>query len=309
MSSSKIILIAGPTASGKSALAMELARKTGGTIINADAMQIYKGLPVLSAQPDAKAQKEIPRELYGVFDPAEPSSAGKWLKLATATIDKTIATGRTPILVGGNGLYFKAQLGGLAHIPPIPAAVRDTTQKLYRELGEEKFRGALAKIDPDSAKRIARNDRQRLIRAYEVAAHTGKSLSHWHKQPSPASHTLGTLSRNAGEGGDPTRSVGEGEGLVIEPHLLMPIREELYMACDKRFEKMIENGAVEEAKKFLQRKLDPELPSMKTLGLREIAAYLRGEIKRDEAITKAQQATRNYAKRQMTWFRNQWKTI
>jgi tRNA dimethylallyltransferase len=163
--------------------------------------------------------------------------------------------------------------------------VRDETQKLYGELGEENFRRELAKLDEVSAARIARNDRQRLIRAYEVARHTGTPLSAWQK-------------KNPGDAGE-----------AIERHLLMPPREELYAACDARFANMVRGGALEEARAFLARGLDPELPAMKTLGLRELGAHLRGETSLDEAIAKAQQATRHYAKRQMTWFRNQWKEM
>jgi len=287
MSQSKIILVAGPTASGKSALAMELARTGQGTIINTDAMQVYEGLPILSAQPDAKNRKAVPHELYGTLDPAERSSAGRWAEMAAAAIEKTVAQKRVPILAGGTGLYFRALMGGLAPIPAIPENVREKAEALYKEIGEEKFRAKLAKLDPDSAKKLARNDRQRLIRAYEVALHTGKPLGHWHQKSAP----------------------GFLDGYKIEAHLLMPEREKLYAACDRRFDKMLEAGAIEEVKSFLKRKLDPDLPAMKTLGLREIAAYLKGEMKLDEAIVKAQQATRNYAKRQMTWFRNQWKFL
>lgn len=280
----KIILIAGPTASGKSALALDMARKTGGTIINADAMQIYAGLPVLTAQPTAAEQKEIPHELYGVLDPSEHSSVAKWLLLAKQAINKTLEAGRTPILVGGTGLYFKALLGGLSDIPEIPGEVRAQTEKLYDELGEEKFRGELAKLDPKTAERLAKNDRQRSIRAYEVAMHTGEPISQWQKKSTP----------------------GFLDNFSIEPHLILPEREALYTACDHRFTQMMERGAIEEVKQLLARKLDPALPAMKTLGVREIAAYLKGEMKLEEAVTKAQQMTRNYAKRQMTWFRHQW---
>jgi tRNA dimethylallyltransferase len=282
MSQLKIILVAGPTAAGKSALALDLARKNNGTIINTDAMQIYAGLPILTAQPLATEQKEIPHELYGVLDPAEASSAGRWLALATAAIEKTTAIGRTPILVGGTGLYFRALLGGLAEIPPVPDEVRQKVEKLYDEWGEERFRAELAKLDRDSAAKHARNDRQRLIRSYEVAKHTGKSIGYWQKQGS-----------------------GRTKNFAPDIHLLLPPREGLYAACDRRFLKMMEQTAVEEVKTFLARKLDPTLPAMKTIGVREIGAYLNGEWTLDEAIAKSQQATRNYAKRQMTWFRNQ----
>ena len=283
MSQQSIILIGGPTASGKSDLAMRLAQTRNGSIINADAMQIYAGLPILTAQPAPKDRAEIPHMLYETTDAAEASSAGKWLVQAKAAIEETIKAGRKPILVGGTGLYFDALMGGLADIPPIPDDARAKAAQLYITLGEENFRAELAKRDPDSATRIARNDKQRLIRAYEVALHTGKTLGEWHKA-----------------------SQGTEQNFAAEYHLLLPPREELYAACDKRFLNMIERGAIEEVKNFLKRGLSPTLPSMKILGVRELANYLRGEKTLEESIAKAQQMTRNYAKRQVTWFRNKW---
>ncbi|MFY9287067.1 MAG: tRNA (adenosine(37)-N6)-dimethylallyltransferase MiaA [Alphaproteobacteria bacterium] len=285
MTQQKIILIAGPTASGKSALALKLAHENKGTIINADAMQIYSGLPVLSAQPSAEQLKTVPHELYGILDPSQRSSAGTWMQLAKTAITKTLTQNRTPLLTGGTGLYFKSLMGGLADIPEIPKEVRHKVQEMYDTLGEEKFRKELSKLDPESAARLAKNDRQRSIRSYEVALHTGKPIGYWQKKTKP----------------------GFLDDFKIERHLLLPPRDELYAACDKRFDLMIKMGAVAEAKHFLARRLDPTLPAMKTLGLREIGAHLKGEINLKEAVIKAQQATRNYAKRQMTWFRNQWK--
>ena len=282
MHGKKLILVAGPTASGKSATALALARKNNGTVINADAMQVYEGLPILSAQPKKTEQAAVPHLLYGILDPGTPSSAGKWLALAHEAIADTLAAGRTPILTGGTGLYFRALLGGLAEIPPIPDETREKTKKMYETEGEENFRRALAELDPGSAEKLARNDRQRLIRAYEVAAHTGKTLKEWHG-----------LSPNA---------LPE---TAIETHMLLPARDDLYAACDKRFLTMLDHGALAEAENFLKRGLDPALPAMKTIGLRELGAYLKKETTLDEAIAKARQATRNYAKRQMTWFRNQ----
>jgi tRNA dimethylallyltransferase len=284
MAKQKIILVAGPTASGKSARAMELARQIGGTIINADAMQVYAGLPILSAQPGRSDLDSIPHKLYGTMDPAEASSVGRWLELAGKAIDETVAEGRIPILTGGTGLYFQAWLGGLADIPDIPASVREDAEKLYAEIGEEDFRKKLANLDVGSAGKLAKNDRQRLIRAYEVAIHTGRPISEWQKETKSNVH----------------------ETFMIKAYCLLPEREALYADCDARFENMIRLGAIEEAKEFLKRGLDPELPAMKTLGLREITSYLGGEIKLEDAISKARQMTRNYAKRQMTWFRNQW---
>ncbi|MDD5587370.1 MAG: tRNA (adenosine(37)-N6)-dimethylallyltransferase MiaA [Alphaproteobacteria bacterium] len=280
-----IHLIAGPTASGKSALALEIARRERGTVINADAMQAYAGLPILTAQPEPQDKKEIPHELYEVFDPAERSSVGKWLTLAENAIRRAVEASRTPILVGGTGLYFKALLEGLAEIPPVPEDVRNAAQKLYASLGPDAFRAELAKLDPESAAHLKPNDKQRLIRAYEVAKHTGKPIGHWQVASS---------------------STAIAEDFALRSHLLLPPREKLYAACDKRFLNMMERGAIEEVHDLLARKLDPDLPAMKILGVREIAAFLRDEISREEAIAKARQATRNYAKRQVTWFRNQW---
>ena len=274
-----IILIGGPTASGKSALASDLAREKPCTIINADAMQIYAGLPVLTAQPEGGG------ELYGILDPAERSSAGKWMDLAKSAIQRSLDSGRTPVLVGGTGLYFKVLLEGLADIPDVPENVRAETQGLYEKLGSEAFRTELAKQDPASAARIKPNDRQRLVRAYEVVAHTGVPLGKWQ---------------------DKNKVSGIGIMFHVERKVVLPDRETLYTACDARFEHMMVCGALDEVRTLLARNLDPDLPAMKILGVRELAAYLKGEISLDEAKEKAKQATRNYAKRQVTWFRNQW---
>jgi tRNA dimethylallyltransferase len=278
---------------------MELARQRNGSIINADAMQIYAGLPLLTAQPEAADRSQIPHFLYEVTDAAEASSVGKWLTQAHAAIADVRASGRTPILVGGTGMYFAALVDGLSDIPDIPTAVRDETESFYREWGEEKFREELARSDPDSASRIERNDRQRLIRAFEVVAHTGKTLSSWHKKSS-RTETDEFSAESLAQSGNANN--------VYERHLLMPSREELYAACDRRFLSMIEREALTEVKQLISRNLSPELPAMKILGVRELAAFLRNERTLGEAVSKAQQMTRNYAKRQMTWFRNQWKT-
>ncbi|MDD3287968.1 MAG: tRNA (adenosine(37)-N6)-dimethylallyltransferase MiaA [Alphaproteobacteria bacterium] len=283
-----IYLIGGPTASGKSAMALDMAHKVNGVIINADAMQVYAGLPILTAQPDGEAKKAAPHELYEVFPPSFKSSAGKWLELAEGAIKETLARKRVPILVGGTGMYFNALCGGLSDIPPIPESARIKAQELYDKSSSEGFRAALLKLDPVSAERIKPNDKQRLIRAYEVALHTGKPIEHWQKQ-----------GKNPG--------ILESLGLNVERILIMPQRDELYAACDGRFLKMIDQGAVEEVRSLMAMSLDKDCPSMKILGVRELTEYLEGKLSLDEAITKAQQSTRNYAKRQSTWFRNQWK--
>ena len=291
MMEQKLILIGGPTASGKSALALDLACQYDGAILNADALQVYAGLPLLSAQPSSEDRARVPHRLYGVTDPAEPSSAGKWRAQAMAALSETVSAGKTPIFVGGTGLYFRALLGGLDDIPPIPDAVRAEASRLYDELGERAFRERLAAKDPDSVARLARNDRQRLVRAYEVVLHTGRPLSQWHGQ----------------KGEDEIFVVpASGVRLRVEKNLLLPERDTLYAACESRFLTMMERGALAEVEAFLERKLDPALPVMKTIGVRELGAYLAGEISLKAALEKAQQLTRNYAKRQMTWFRNQW---
>ncbi|MEJ0062611.1 MAG: tRNA (adenosine(37)-N6)-dimethylallyltransferase MiaA [Alphaproteobacteria bacterium] len=277
-----VILVAGPTASGKSALAADLAVETGGAVINADAMQVYHGLPILTAQPDPAALARAPHHLYAYVDPGERYSAGKWLAEAIKTIDAAWAGNKTPILVGGTGMYFKMLLSGLADIPEISDELRRQLRDDYEKDGEPVIRQRLAALDHDAAARIPPGDRQRLLRALEVALATGKSLSAWQQETQP-----GFLS-----------------GADITPILLMPPRDELYAACERRFSGMLERGAIEEVRALPA--LDPGLPAMKTIGAREIGDYLSGSIGLEEAKQSAQQATRNYAKRQVTWFRNQW---
>ncbi|HAX92126.1 MAG TPA: tRNA (adenosine(37)-N6)-dimethylallyltransferase MiaA [Rhodospirillaceae bacterium] len=285
MSKPPLYFIGGPTASGKTAAALALARPHSGVIINADAMQVYRGLPLLTALPSPEEKAEIPHALFEVFDAAERSSAGRWLTLARVAIEETVQAGRTPIVVGGTGMYFGALLGNLAEIPSIPDEVRASATALYDERGHEAFRALLAQRDPESATRIELNDRQRLIRAYEVVSYTGKTLGQW--QAASAAHSI-------------------EKDFTVHRQLLMPDRAELYARCDARFLRMMELGALEEVRGLAARHLDADLPAMKILGVPELAAHLRGEISLAEAIAKAQQSTRNYAKRQMTWFRNQW---
>lgn len=277
-------LIAGPTASGKSRLALEIAQNQNGVIINADAMQVYSGLPILTAQPSREEIETAPHELYGVIDPSENFSAGKWRKIAVKCIQQTLEKGKTPIITGGTGLYFKVLLEGLAEIPPIPQSVRQEAKQLYEKIGHTAFREELTKMDPKSAKSIKPNDKQRLIRAWEVAKFTGKPLGYWQKK---------------------TAASGLPDSLFFHKHLLMPPKDELYKACDKRFVEMMKKGAIDEVKALLRKNLDPDLPAMKIIGVKEISAFLKGEITKEEAIKMAQRETRRYAKRQMTWFKNQ----
>jgi tRNA dimethylallyltransferase len=274
-------LIAGPTASGKSALALRLAREHGGEIVNADSMQIYRDLSVLTARPSAEEEAQAPHHLYGVADAGDGWSVGRWLRAARAALDDIAARGRTAVVVGGTGLYFHALTRGLAEIPEVPAAVRQAAWDRYEGEGEATFRDALRAVDPAAEARIAPSDRQRLTRAFEVHAATGRSLSDWQAEG------------------------GEGALTGYRALVLDPPREALYARCDLRFEAMAAGGALEEARALLARGLDPALPLMKAVGLRELGRHLSGELTLDEAVALGQQETRRYVKRQSTWFRNQ----
>ena len=277
-----ILLIAGPTASGKSALALRLAREIGGEIVNADALQLYRDLRVLSARPAADEMAQAPHHLFGVADGADGWSAGRWLREALAVLAGIADRGRPAIVVGGTGLYFRALTQGLAEAPPAPAAVAAEAERLYDQEGEAAARTALRAVDVEAEARIGPRDRQRLTRALAVARATGRPLSTWQAETRPA------LDASA------------WRGVVIEP-----VRQVLYARCDARLAVMIEAGAVEEAASLIARRLDPRLPVMKAVGLRELAAAAAGETSLASAIEAAQVATRHYAKRQLTWFRHQ----
>lgn len=280
MSQPRITLIAGPTASGKSRLAMALAAKSGAVIVNADSQQLYADLRVLSARPSAADEAEVEHRLYGIADAAEAWSVGRWSR---AVLDQLADLRDRPVLlVGGTGLYFTALTKGLADIPAIPVEVRDGVEAALDVEGETVFRRRLAAFDPAAADRIEAGDRQRLIRAMSVADHTGRALSDW---------TADTT---------PLLALGTWTGLVVEPD-----RAALYANCDLRVAQMIEQGALDEVRALLDRHLDPALPAMKAVGVRELAAHLSGETTLGDAINATRQATRNYAKRQLTWFRNQ----
>jgi len=277
-----VTLIAGPTASGKSALALQMARETGAVIINADSQQLYADLRVLTARPSPEDEAQADHRLYGVADAADAWSVGKWSRAALNLLDIARADGRPAILVGGTGLYFTALTRGLAEIPPVPQSVRDAVEADYMAQGEAAFRARLAEIDAEAARSIEQGDRQRLVRAMSVHSASGRALSDWKADTRPL------------------LSPGSWRGRVIEPD-----RADLYANCDRRVDLMMENGALDEVRALTARNLSPALPAMKAVGVRELAAYLAGEIGRDEAIDALKQATRNYAKRQLTWFRNQ----
>ncbi|HMD63371.1 MAG TPA: tRNA (adenosine(37)-N6)-dimethylallyltransferase MiaA [Stellaceae bacterium] len=279
--SPSVLVIAGPTASGKSALALELADALGGTIINADSLQSYRDLRILTARPDEAAAARVPHRLYGFLDAGERGSAARWRALALAEIARATQAGSVPILVGGTGLYLRAIKEGLAPVPEIPAEVRQEAIELHRVLGGPAFRERLARLDPAAAQRLFPGDKQRLIRAFEVARATGVTIGAWQQEATaePA-YRFGTI-------------------------LLAPLRDRLYAACNARLVQMIEAGALAEAAALAARRLDPGLPAMKAVGLPELLSHLRGDVPLDAALAAAQRATRRYAKRQMTWFRHQ----
>ena len=278
----RLTLIAGATASGKSRLALDMAAKTGAVIINADSQQLYVDLRILSARPSLEDEARAEHRLYGVADAAESWSVGRWTRAVVPLLEELAAQDRPALLVGGTGLYFNALTRGLADIPAVPEAVRDTVQAAYDLEGEAAFRRRLAEVDPTAAVAITPGDRQRLIRALAVAQATGRSLSDWKADTKPL------------------LAPGSYEALVVEPP-----RDRLYAACDVRVSQMIQNGALDEVRALLARNLDPTLPAMKAVGVPELAAHLSGATTLDQAVAAIRLSTRPYAKRQLTWFRNQ----
>ena len=266
-------LIAGPTASGKSALALELATQRNGVIINADSAQLYRDLPILSAAPSAEDRAAADHRLYGVRDGADPCSAATWAALARAEIADVHAEGRLPILVGGTGLYIRTLLDGIAPVPRIDPAIRDG----IRGTPVADNLASLRELDPEAATRLNPGDTTRIARALEVVRSSGKPLSYWQQQS---------------EG-------GIIDSIDLKPLILLPPRPWLYRRCDQRFAAMISQGAVEEVRRLLARALDPNLPVMRAIGVAEIASG-SGDL-----VTLGQQSTRRYAKRQYTWFANQ----
>ncbi|WGM30994.1 tRNA (adenosine(37)-N6)-dimethylallyltransferase MiaA [Brevundimonas sp. NIBR11] len=277
-----ITLIAGPTASGKSRLALERAQATGAAIVNADSQQLYADLRVLTARPSRDEERLAAHHLYGTVDAAEAWSVGRWTRAVMPLVDELRNQGRPVLIVGGTGLYFTALTKGLANIPDVPTESRDEAMALYDTEGEAAFRLRLTTFDPPAEAAIERGDRQRLIRAFAVARATGRSLSDWQADTSPL------------------LAPGSYDRLVLEPD-----RQTLYANCDARVLTMMQDGAVEEVHALIARDLDPALPAMKAVGVREISGWLAGETAHADAVAALQQATRNYAKRQLTWFRNQ----
>ncbi|MFN3513301.1 MAG: tRNA (adenosine(37)-N6)-dimethylallyltransferase MiaA [Phenylobacterium sp.] len=276
----RIWLIAGPTASGKSALALRLAQAREAEIVNADALQLYADLRILTARPSPEEVAQAPHHLFGTVDAADGWSVGRWLRAATEALREIAGRGREAVVVGGTGLYFQALTAGLAEIPPTPAEVRQAAEADFAALGEARFRTRLAEGDPAAAARIAPGDRQRLVRAWEVLATTGIALSDWQTRT------------------EPPLPPGSWNAVALDPP-----RSALYARCDARLEAMVHEGVLEEVAALAARRLSPDLPAMKAVGYREFAAHLRGETGLEGALEAAQRETRRYAKRQATWMR------
>jgi len=280
---SKAVLIAGPTASGKSALALELAQEAGGVVINADSMQVYRDLRIITARPAREDEARVPHRLYGHVDASANFSAGAWLNDAAKALEEAQAQGRLPIFVGGTGLYFKALTSGLSAVPPVPAEVRDGVRARLQRDGVEALHAELARIDPGAAERLKPRDRTRIARALEVIEATGRSLLDWHREGQPP-----LLAKDS-----------------FSALFLAPDRDELYARIDARFDAMLGAGALKEVGRLAARRLDPLLPAMKAHGVPSLIRHLRGELNLDEAATIGRAHTRQYAKRQFTWFRHQ----
>jgi tRNA dimethylallyltransferase len=274
-----LIVIAGPTASGKSALALALAQQIEGVIVNADSAQIYRDLRVLSAAPTDEQLKKAEHRLYGIRDGALPCSAAEWAELAREAIVELHNSGRTPILVGGTGLYLRTLLDGIAPVPAIDPEVRERV----RRTSTEENRAKLEMLDREAAARLKPGDTARISRALEVVLSTGRTLGEWQRQ----------------------KEGGIARAVDLRPLILLPPRKWLYARCDERFAHMVDQGAVTEVEALLARKLNPNLPVMRAIGVVELSQYLLGEISLDQAVAAGRQTTRRYAKRQYTWFAHQ----
>ena len=278
----KVILLAGPTASGKSELAIYIAKKINGEIINADSMQVFKEIKILSARPED--YKNIKHHLYGFISVKKNFSTGEWIKHTEKKINEILKKKKTPIIVGGTGLYFKSLTDGIAQIPNISKAKRDKIIKLYNQIGNDEFYKKLIKLDSKCKNKIVKNDKQRMIRFYEVKFYTKKSIFDWQK------NTKNNL-----------------KDINFKKIFLNFPREVLLVKIEKRFKKMVDQGAIKEAKKFKKLGVSKTLTSNNILGLKEIMSYLEGKMTLKDAVERSIIRTRQYIKRQMTWFRGQMK--
>jgi tRNA dimethylallyltransferase len=283
VSKPETILIAGPTASGKSALALALAEKFGAEIINADSMQVYRDLRIITARPSVEEEQRIPHRLYGHVDAAENFSVGRWCEETAAALAATRRGGRAAVMVGGTGLYFNALTRGIAAVPPIPADIREDVRARLASDGVAALHAELRQVDPAAAARLMPGDRARVTRALEVVLATGRSLLDWHED-------------NKRPGLDAAEAV---------KIFLMPGRDELLRRIGARFDAMMAAGALEEVRTLAARNLNPNLPAMKAHGVPWLIRHLNGEIALEQAAEEAKRDTRQYTKRQATWFRNQ----
>jgi tRNA dimethylallyltransferase len=277
-----LIVLAGPTASGKSDLALRLAERVDGTIINADSMQLYRDLRILTARPTPEEEARLPHRLYGVLDAAAPGSVGDWLLRAEDAIVEARKAGRVPIVVGGSGLYIEALLEGIAPVPDIPDVVRDAVRASFRELGRDGLFERLLALDPKMAARLRARDPQRVMRAIEVLLATGRSLGEWHAEP-----------RWRPDLPPPVRC-----------HALLPAREALRSRVAVRLGRMLAGGALAELRALRERRLTEDLPLMRAVAVPDLLAHLAGDLTLAEATARAIHATRRYAKRQETWIRH-----
>jgi tRNA dimethylallyltransferase len=284
MEQKRAILIAGPTASGKSAVAVELARQHDVVIINADSMQVYQVLRIITACPEDEDLDLVPHQLYRTVSPAVRYSVGAWLEDVTTILETVFTAGKMPVFVGGTGLYFKALTEGLAAIPDIPADINEAWRERGEAEGFESLHKLLSERDSNAAARIKPGDGQRIVRALAVLDATGRTLDSWHQeQPSP-----------------PLLPLAE-----CDTRVLLPDRAVLYARIEKRLDQMIELGALAEIEALMALELDPTLPAMKALGVPRFMAMLRGDLGQEDAMRLAKTDTRQYAKRQLTWCRNQ----
>jgi tRNA dimethylallyltransferase len=283
VSEPKIILIAGPTASGKSALALALAEKLGGTIVNADSMQVYRDLRIITARPTPEDEARVPHRLYGHVDAAENFSVGRWCTEVADVLAATQREARTAIVVGGTGLYFNSLTRGLAAVPPIPAKIRNEVRMRLVRDGAESLHAELIRLDPIAAARLMPGDRARVTRALEVILATGRSILQWHEANMPACV----------------------DAALAAKVFLMPDRDALLRRVDARFDAMMAAGALDEVRALAARRLDPNLPAMKAHGVPWLIRHLNGEIALADAVEGGKRDTRQYTKRQATWFRNQ----
>jgi tRNA dimethylallyltransferase len=277
------VLIAGPTASGKSAYAIQLARATGGVVLNADSMQVYRDLRVITARPSPEEETQAEHRLFGFVDGAENYSVARYAADATREIEAVWRAGRLPILAGGTGLYFQALEAGLSSIPQLPPAVREAVRASCEGIDTPALHARLAAQDPTGAALLRPSDRLRVMRALEVFEATGRSLSSYHG----------------------VREPGVLAGKPLVKLFLAPERATLHARINARFEAMMSGGALDEVAALAQRGLDPMLPVMRAHGVPALIAYLRGEMSREDAVNRGQTDTRAYVKRQFTWFRNQ----